>query len=142
VTRTLKAIYSKAVNINSSKDRLNSEVLVVAGKEFLRLANKVGKGWFAVLLSERLDSRTYIPAYILRAVAFACHPSISEGALKRIAEFRIVAQSKHEGSGDTLPQLADIEDLSPTDALSVFREAAPDDDLSLFCEYIEEYREQ
>ncbi len=142
VVRTLDAIYENPANIKGSKERLESDDLQVAGKEVLRLANKLGKGWFALLLSEMLGSRTYIPEYILRAVAFACHPSVNEGALKRIGEFRVRGQGVDEVSAKALPPLAQLESLEPSDFLSVFREAASDDDLSLFCRYIEEYRDE
>ena len=141
VVRTLDDTYGNAATRKRSKERLESDDLQVAGKEILRLANKLGKGWFALLLSEKLDSRTYIPDYILRAVAFACYPSVNEGALKSIGEFRVKAQGPNGDLAKALRPLADLESVTPTDFLSVFRETASNDDLSLFCQYLEEYRE-
>jgi putative ATP-dependent endonuclease of OLD family len=142
VVQTLDDIYENTAQIKRSKERLESDDLQVAGKEVVRLANKLGKGWFALMLSEKLGSRTYIPDYILRAVAFACHPSVSESALKRIGEFRVRAQGVGGPLAKALPPLAELESLEPNDFLSMFREAASDDDLSLFCQYIEEYRDE
>lgn len=105
--------------------------------EILRLASKVGKGWLALLVSERLVPRTHIPDYILRAIAFACHPSVDETALKQMGEFRV---KKEKDLAEVLPPLAESESLSPADFLSAFHEAAPTDALSLFYNYLEEFR--
>jgi len=140
VTHTLDEIYENVSSKQSSTNLLESDNAEVAGNEILRLANKLGKGWFAILLSEKLDSRTYIPDYILRAVAFACCPSINEGALKRIGEFRVEAQGPDGVLAKALPSLETIETLTPAEFLTLYREAAPTDDLSLFCQYVDEYR--
>ena len=44
----------------------------------LRIAEKQKKGWFALLVAEQLVYNTYIPEYILEAIAFAStHINIS-----------------------------------------------------------------
>ncbi len=102
-------------------------ILQTYGKEILRLSGKLGKGWFALLLSERFISRTNIPDYILRAVAFASHASVDESSLKQMGLFRATAEAKYEDDtlGNVLPSLAELERMSPSDFLSTFREAAP-----------------
>lgn len=140
--RTLDSIYKVDRSKQESKERLESEDHQTSGKEILRLAQKIGKGWFALLLSEKLVSRTQIPDYILRSVAFACNRSIDASSLKQIGLFRIAAEAQREDDtlGKVLPPCAQMERLSPNDFLSTFRKAAPDDPLSIFCEYLEEYR--
>ncbi len=135
--QTLDVIYKTPTNKDQSKTKLESADLQISGLEILRLANKLGKGWFALLLSERLVSRTYIPEYILRAVAFACHPSVGETALKQMGIFRVKADGD---LAKALPQFAELQGLSPPDFLSTFCKAAPTDALSLFCQYLKEYR--
>jgi predicted ATP-dependent endonuclease of OLD family len=140
VVRTLEEIYSKPENIERSKARLEEEDIQIAGAEALRLADKIGKGWFALLLSERLNSWTFIPDYILRAVAFACHQSIDGRALKRIGEFRIDSRASSDDELRRLLEIEDLRDLEPKKFLAVFRKGAPNDDLSLLCQYVEEYQ--
>ena len=140
VVQTLDDIYSQTAAKERSQAKLESDDLQVSGMEILRLANKHGKGWFALLLSDNLVSQTHIPEYILRAVAFACHPSVDEGALKQMGEFRVRAEGPDGDLARALPPLEELEKLSPTDFLSTFRKAASDDDLSLFCQYLEEYQ--
>ena len=139
VVRTLEEIYSKPQNIERSKARLEEEDIEVAGTEVLRLANKIGKGWFALLLSEGLDEWTFIPNYILRAVAFACHQSIDGRVLKRIGEFRLDSRGSSDDDLEPLLELEDLRDLEPKMFLAAFCKAAPKDDLSLFCKYVEDY---
>lgn len=141
VVRTLKDIYESVTSRNNSKALLESPDLRVAGKEILRLADKMGKGWFAILLSEKLDARTFIPEYILRAIAFACYPSISPGALKRIGLFRINAFGPEGELAQALAPLAELDAMETAAFISAYRGAVPEDELSLFCDYVEEYRE-
>lgn len=140
VVRTLDDIYTNASAKSRSKAKLESDDLQKSGGEVLRLAKKLGKGWFALLLSERLISRTYIPEYILRAVAFACHPSVGESALKQMGMFRVKAEEPDGDLVKALPKLAELQNLSPPDFLSTFCKAAPTDALSLFCQYLKEYQ--
>lgn len=80
-------IYKMAKHIRESDEKLSGE-LPVAGLEALRLAKKAGKGWFAILLSEKLDFKTQIPPYILSAIAFAsAHINLS--CKRKSAEYRI-----------------------------------------------------
>lgn len=141
VIETLDDIYSQTAPKERSKEKLESADIQTSGLEILRLAQNHGKGWFALLLSEKLVSQTHIPEYILRAVAFACQPSVDEGALKQMGEFRVRAEGPDGDLAKAMPPLAELGKLSPSDFLSVFREAAPTDALSLFSQYLEEYRE-
>jgi putative ATP-dependent endonuclease of OLD family len=140
VVRTLDVIYKEGDPKNQSEQRLKSRDLQVAGTEILRLAAKCGKGWFALLLSEKLDTWTFIPEYILRAIAFACASSITDSSLKRMGEFRA---KKHNSDGlKSLPPLKVLGRMKPPEFLSMFREADDSDALSLFCQYVEEYRDR
>jgi putative ATP-dependent endonuclease of OLD family len=137
VVEILDDIFSQPAAKQLSQQKLESDDIQKSGMEILRLANKVGKGWLALLVSEKLVPQTYIPECILRAIAFACHPSVDESALKQMGEFRV---KKKEDLAKALPPLTKLESLSPADFLSAFRKAAPTDALSLFCQYLEEYR--
>lgn len=141
VKATLPQIYTSAAAREQSKTRLDSNDKVTAGTEILRLAEKVGKGWFALLVSEKLDAQTFIPDYILRAIAFACHLSINTDALKRIAEYRV--QQAAEGIGiyaTELQPLTSSAGASAEEYLATYGELAPLDDFSKFWQSITEYR--
>jgi len=89
IINILPQIYSRKPNVDKSAKILKSEKLNVYGKEVLRLANKVGKGWFALLLAEKLTSQTYIPKYIMDAVAFACQKSLDDSVLMKMCMYRL-----------------------------------------------------
>jgi len=141
VVRVLDSIYKNAQSKNNSASLLESDDKRTSGLEILRLASKVGKGWFALALAERLDVRTYFPDYILRAIAFACYPHVNEATLKRIGQFRLKAQGDDGPLAQAFVGIADLQSLSSADFMAAFRDGAPNDELSLFAQYIEEFQQ-
>lgn len=88
----LPSIYKRQSDIDKSTKKLNSEDKSIVGKEALRLANKEGKGWFALLVSEQLSYETVIPEYILEAIAFTSE-HIKKEHLIAMAQYRIKRMS-------------------------------------------------
>ena len=142
VVQTLDHIYEQAESKARSKERLESDDKRASGTEVLRLAQKVGKGWFALLLADNLCPRTYFPQQILRAIAFACSRSITDATLKQIAQFRINKEGIADEGAKALPDEAELEALDSSKFLAAFRKAAPEDELSLFLKHVEEFRER
>lgn len=142
VVNILNEIFRDPDRKERCKARLESDNIQISGREIVRLAEKLGKGWFALLLSEKFVTRTQIPDYLLRAIAFACHPCVTENALKQMGIHRIKADLSYDDSEFTeiLPSVEKLEQLAPTDFLSIFCKAVPFDTLSLFCKYLKEYR--
>ena len=141
VVRMLDSIYKNAQSKANSAALLESDDKRASGLEILRLASKVGKGWFALALAERLDVQTFFPDYILRAIAFACYPHVNDATLKRIGQFRLKAQDDNGPLAQAFAEVADLQSLSSADFLAAFRDGAPNDELSLFAQYIEEFRQ-
>ncbi len=139
VIDTLPKIFSQQRNIVLSKNRLESNDVAIYGKEVLRLANKEGKGWFALLLAEHLTDRTYIPEYILRAIAFSCHLGVTDSALRKIALFRM---KENEEIAADLRCTEGYEDLSADDFLQRYCDEETEDALTHFRNYVAEYKEE
>ena len=135
---TVDTIYKRPADKTRVREALNATELSLAGMEILRLAEKVGKGWFALLLSEKLHADTFIPEYILRAVAFVADSPSAE-AIKRIGLFRI-ANDFSEESRSQLPTLDELKEMTAQEFVELYRRMLPGDDLSLFVGYLEEYR--
>jgi len=55
----------------------------------LTLADNIGKGWYAILLSNEMDCNIQIPDYILQAIAFSCQEIISIDILIEIIEYSL-----------------------------------------------------
>lgn len=67
----LSKIYSREADRIKAKTKLEDTSVEVAGVEVLRIADKYGKGWLALLVAEQIVYNTYIPKYILKAIAFS-----------------------------------------------------------------------
>jgi len=59
----------------------HKEALKAGGEDcantVLTLATSIGKGWYATLLSSRIDGTVQIPEYILNAIAYACQEIVT-----------------------------------------------------------------
>ena len=53
--------------------------------EVLNLAETMGKGWYATLLSSVIDEEVYIPEYLVKAIAFASQEVVNKGILRKMA---------------------------------------------------------
>ena len=132
---TLDDIYQQQAAKDRARQGLVADDLRTSGLEILRLAEKVGKGWLALLLAEQLGVGSSFPEYILRAVAFAVE-SASPEAVKRIGLFRI------ENDGNLSPLFPAIPELQVLEAgafAELYRRTVPEDHLTRFMAYLEEY---
>ena len=111
----------------------------VSGDAILKLAKKAGKGWFSLLLSEKLHSGTYIPEYILRAIAFAAD-GLPVDAIKQMGLFRITDEHFDSKTLAKFSTTDELRSMLPEDFIDLYKEEAPEDDLSEFMRYVEEYQ--
>jgi putative ATP-dependent endonuclease of OLD family len=84
---TLPEFYTQGAAIARVTAELESPDLAVSGREALRLAEKEGKGWFAIRLAKHIDSHSRIPDYLVDAILFA-HGRITPAVLCRILNHR------------------------------------------------------
>ena len=133
VIQTVEKEYKKQANIDRIKELLKDYDVSVSGKEVLRLAEKFGKGWFAIMVSLHISNITAMPDYILEAIVFAC-PTLKQSVLLAIAKYRLNKLKDNHYTGDTtnyksiLDKIILIED--GVEALEFFIEELPDDVLS------------
>ncbi|MFP8892074.1 ATP-dependent nuclease [Chryseobacterium sp. EZn1] len=88
IKSTVEKAFTNRVTIEKICSRIDNSDVATSGKEILRLAEKFGKGWFAIMIADNIDHCTYIPDYILNALVFAC-PNIKKSILIYIAKYRI-----------------------------------------------------
>ncbi|MEN6671238.1 AAA family ATPase [Psychrobacter sp. B38] len=74
--------------IASSRNQLESSDIEIQGTEVLRLAKKVGKGWFAIAVADHVTEYVNIPDYILEAIAWAS-PHLNLSSKVKSAEYRL-----------------------------------------------------
>ncbi|MCB0517296.1 MAG: AAA family ATPase [Lewinellaceae bacterium] len=136
VKKVIHDIYEREADRNSSIAKID-DTDSKSNHEILRLAKKVGKGWFAILLAKHLDWKVAFPDYILEAVAFAV-PSMPLRMQAGIADYRIQKMCE-----EAIPQgvalrgeFPKLEELKTSERLSEFVarfvEVFPNDPLAHF----------
>ncbi len=141
VEEAIDKIYTRRQDKERVREALNSEDLSVSGPQILKLANKVGKGWFALLLSESLHVNILVPKYILRAVAFAAD-SVTASTLKHMGLFRLGNEFFDNGLRSEFPPVTELREMDPQAFIKLYSETAPDDDLSDFIGYLNDYAQE
>jgi len=134
--RCLNEIYTKSANIQKAKTKLEDDSVIVAGREVLRIADKFGKGWLALLVAEELGYDTFIPEYILKAIAFASsHINISSKA--KAIRYRI-NMIKHNAYDELNEEAMKFRFGTKTDEQIVqdFQNAFADDQLNYFLNFL------
>lgn len=130
----LNSIYDKQAYIDKSTALLKDANVEVYGKEILRLASKVGKGWLALLVSECVSSETFIPRYILDAIAFSCGHKLSPQVLYKMCTYRLANPMPVFDDKDKPIQFFTDNHTDINACIAEFTKQCPDDDLShLIC---------
>ncbi|WP_159477979.1 ATP-dependent endonuclease [Dyadobacter sp. 3J3] len=131
-TNCLNRIYKNPSNVSKSKEKLENKTPEVAGVEVLRLANKYGKGWLALLVAEQVTCNTYIPEYILDAIAFASS-HINEASKAKAVKHRLQCMRSDVSMLYTEEaKKFEDKDKSIETLLEEFCEIFEDDQLTLF----------
>jgi predicted ATP-dependent endonuclease of OLD family len=138
VGEVVDALYKRDGDRKRVKAMINSDDPSISGVEILRLAEKTGKGWFALLLSEKLHVDTFIPEYILCAIAFATDNTPLE-AFKRIGLYRITNDYFDEALSKKFPDTKELERMLPQEFISLYKKIARNDQLSKLMRYMEEF---
>lgn len=134
VIGTLKSIYKRQKEITDSTAILKSKVKSKVGLETLRLAEKEGKGWFALILGDEVTYETFIPPYILEAIAFATS-HIGFKHFEKMAKYRVEKNCSKEECEEFCSKLAEL--TSTTRSIQKLSELTSDyfeddDDFFLF----------
>ncbi|KAA0990901.1 ATP-dependent nuclease [Dyadobacter aurulentus] len=131
--KCLKKIYSRNADIEKSKEKLKDDNVNVSGVEALRLAEKVGKGWFALLLAEEVFCRTFLPDYILKAIAFASS-HINHASKVKAIKYRLECMQKYKMKYTEQAKTFLVEGKSDVELIEDYRTTFEDDQLTKFLE--------
>jgi hypothetical protein len=135
VIQTVKKEYNQKKKIENITTLLESSEVEIYGKEVLRLADKFGKGWFAIMLSDNVFHLSGIPDYILEAIAFAL-PTLSNSILISIMKYRLNNLSLNTLEDDKTNYEEVIKEFdkqlkeSPAGAVLYFKATLPNDVLT------------
>jgi predicted ATP-dependent endonuclease of OLD family len=136
VILSLDEIYSRESDKARSKTKLEDKSIEIAGVEILRIAEKKGKGWLALIIAENLFYNTYIPTHILQAIAFAS-PHINLSSKAKAARYRIheIRHNDNDSNQESAKKLR-IKGKSDKEILSSFCNQFQDDQLTNFLSYL------
>ncbi|MCB5279540.1 MAG: AAA family ATPase [Candidatus Cloacimonetes bacterium] len=134
--KCLNSMYkaSSKAKIEKSTEKLQNEDISISGLEALRLANKEGKGWFALLLAETVNYNTNIPDYIMKAMAFSA-PHLSTATIIKSIRYRIDRIMENSTEDIELREEAlefSFEGKTIQDAIADYRTKFNDDQLTKF----------
>jgi putative ATP-dependent endonuclease of OLD family len=81
-------VYVSPTAITKAEADIASSDIALFGTRILKMADKVGKGWFAILLGKWATPDTAIPDYILRAILLG-PSSLSRAAWANVLAYRL-----------------------------------------------------
>lgn len=121
--RAISQIYTQGAAARKAISDINSPEVSRRYARALQLADKAGKGWFALLLSDGVDSTAKIPKYILRGIRHALTEHGSEGLYRQMIDYRLksIGQSLASITSEVGSEFADIRE--------VFADILPEDDV-------------
>lgn len=86
---TLPLIYERKAFITAYEKHFTSSDESERNHYVLKLANKAGKGWFALLLAENSNPCLFIPTYILNALSHVLRGHATEEIWKKMISYRL-----------------------------------------------------
>jgi putative ATP-dependent endonuclease of OLD family len=87
VGQTVNEVYKEQATRDKASDELEDAEIAISGRRILRMANHVGKGWYALILGKFINDQTLLPNYILNALVFA-KSNINRNTILSIVNFR------------------------------------------------------
>ncbi|KJZ84421.1 hypothetical protein ClosIBUN13A_CONTIG146g02238 [Clostridium sp. IBUN13A] len=89
VKNIIEQVYTSQDTISNHKLALDNDDIGKKAETILILASHIGKGWYATLLSEKIDNLVNIPEYILDAIAFASQEVIDINTIIKIIDYTL-----------------------------------------------------
>lgn len=128
----LDKIYSRAFDISAAQAKLENISSEVSGAEVLRIANKVGKGWLALLVVEQFDYSSQIPNCVLEAIAFSSgHLNLSSKVKAVTHRLKSIRGNDHDSAFEAAEAFT-MEEKSQLEILDSFTSEFPNDSLTKF----------
>ena len=103
LSKVLGFVYKSQNSKDKMKEKINNDPL-----NYLRLANSVGKGWLALVLSGEINSELVMPKYIENALCYAVGHGLTLKVWKKICLY--IAQNR--GDEELIKQISEIKSLS------------------------------
>lgn len=131
--------YSNNTTIEEHKKNLdNSESLRY--DSVLTVAKVIGKGWYATLLAEGINSKAVIPSYILEAIAFASKEVLSTSIKLKMVYYSLKEYEESEERNELIKIFDCINTEEDKEKfIARFRDEYPFNGTSIFLDMVDEY---
>lgn len=134
--------YIEDTTIKKHKNNINTGSDAHCANTILMLARGMGKGWYATILSNYIDSAVCIPQYILAAIAFASREIINVDIIFKMVEYSLNQYEETEDSiklKEKFQMLTDVTDKKC--CIQNFRDTYEDDVVSKLLIEVDKYCE-
>jgi putative ATP-dependent endonuclease of the OLD family len=138
IKNVIDNIYKTETKRNEIKEKINNKSVEIAGDEILRLANRRGKGWFALFITDQLVYNTYFPEYILKAIAFSSK-HINNSTIAKSILYRLEKISSNDSDSNkdiAIKVFKSIKDKTSEEIIDKFKENLGDDQLAWFIDIL------
>lgn len=102
--KSIPDVYKQPSSRDKAKNELESDDIAIYGTRILKMAEKEGKGWFALKLVKQVNFLTNFPDYILDAILFI-KPDFSRNLVMDVIRHRI---RRHKKNSDQFALSKDI----------------------------------
>lgn len=106
ILNVIKDVYVDNKTIRDAEQDISSGIVSLYGKRVLTMAEKCGKGWFAILLGKYVTPNSFIPKYIYKAI-FTVNNKLSPAVVNSIIDYRVGNALKNGVINDQQKNLAD-----------------------------------
>ncbi len=136
ITRSYEGMHHRTVEARTNHlTNIESSNVSEYGDAALKIAEREGKGWFALQLCDQIDYKFIIPDYILKAIAFCSNDSILNVA-RDIVKYRV-----KKGKEDVLnPQHSIFQalnsEIDKDNIIDLFKTQLPDDQFTKLLSYL------
>ena len=117
------------------KSKIESSDISVSGPEIIRIANQFGKGWFALMIAEKVTHKTFFPSYIRKGLRFAAqHITLPQAKNMSIKLYTMLfVDPFKDDTTDYSEILRQLPAINKLDILiDLLKKLAPQDELTKF----------
>ena len=138
ISKIIELHYVDIGTIKTHKKNLEEGTDAVCAKTVLTLAKGMGKGWYATILSNYIDTKVTVPQYILEAIAFASQEVISLDIVIKMIEHSL-GRNNEKGALSFKQESEEIKiQKSKKGVIRKFREKYKDDVVTKFLKEVNE----
>lgn len=142
VNNVIDMNYVNEATIARHKANISGGTDAECANAVLTLAQNMGKGWYATVLSNYLDCTVNIPQYILQAVAFASREVVNIDIIHKMMQYSLGCSEENETMLELFQEAQKAKSYEDKrTCIKKFRQGYPDETLERFLQELDKYCE-